>query len=160
VDAGHAYRADIYSLWAIPFEMFSGSQLNLHVFDHGTLADLNRSMNAVNRTDRLRIYHEFVSAMADSHPLPSLSVLGSEVPNFILLSVDRLYMAMIAVDYRRRLADFDVIFGRINRMLLILDHEATYREWRKRRALARLAAEQKRSNALVKYRTQARRPQC
>jgi pantothenate kinase-related protein Tda10 len=94
--------------------------------------------------------------MADSHPLPSLSVLGSEVPNSILRSVDRLYMAMGAVDYRRRLADFDVIFGRINRMLLILDHEAKYREWRKRRALARQAAEQKRSNALVKYQS----PKC
>ena len=65
VDARYAYRADIYSLGAILFEMFSGSQLNLHVFDHATLADLNRSMNAVNRGDRLRIYHEFAAAMAD-----------------------------------------------------------------------------------------------
>lgn len=85
--------------------------------------DLNRSMNAVNRTDRLRIYHEFVAAMADSHPLPSLSVLGSEVPKPILQSVDRLYMAMSAVDYRRRLSDYDVIFAKINRMLLILGHD-------------------------------------
>jgi serine/threonine protein kinase len=160
VDPHYAYLADIYSLGAVLFEMFSGSQLNLHVFDQGTLADLNRSMNAVKRADRLRIYHEFAAAMADSHPLPSLSVLGSDAPKSILRSVDRLYMAMSAVDYRRRLFDFDTIFNRINRMLFILDHETAYREWRKRRALARQVAEQKKLNALVKYRAQTRSPLC
>jgi serine/threonine protein kinase len=160
VDARYAYLADIYSLGAILFEMFSGSQLNLHVFDHGTLAALNRSMNAVNRADRLRIYHEFVAAMADSHPLPSLSVLGSKAPQSILLSVDRLYMAMSAVDYRRRSLPFDTIFTKVNRLIFILDHEIAYREWRERRALTRQASERKRSNALMKYRAQTRSALC
>ena len=144
VDPRFAFKADVYALGAVLFEMFCGSQLNLYIFDSATLADLNRTMNAVSREDRLRIYHQFIAEMADSHPLPSLRVLGSDAPSCILPLLNTLYMNMSAIDYRRRLGEFDHVFLQINRCLLILKHEIRYQEWRKKRAAVRQAAEKRR----------------
>ncbi len=147
VDAGFAFRADFYALGAILFEMFSGSQLNVHLFDNSTISALNSTMNVVNRPDRRRIYEQFVGEMAAARPLPSLGVFGSDVPGSILPLVDRLYMGLSAIDYRVRLVDFATIFSSVNRCVIILDHERAYREWRRRRQTVREAQRKRREHS-------------
>lgn len=129
-----AFRADIYALGAILFELFSGTQLNVLVFDRETTAALNQAMNAVDRSARMRTYESFVRDMADAHPLPSLGLFGGAVPLCILQLVDRLYMSLAAIDYRHRPSDFNSIFQDVNRCSLILEHVAAYQRWRLRRA--------------------------
>lgn len=134
-DPAIAFRADIYALGAILFELFSGTQLNLLVFDQATTADLNRAMNAVDRSARIRTYESFVRDMADAHPSPSLELFGEAAPRCILPLLNRLYMSLAAIDYRRRPSEFNTIFQEVNRCSLILQHEAAYqrlRLWRAR----------------------------
>jgi len=125
-----AFLADIYALGAILFELFSGMQLNVLVFDRETTVALNQAMNAVDRSSRIRTYESFVRDMADAHPLPSLGLFGRAVPLCILQLVDRLYMTLAAIDYRRRPSDFNSIFHDVNRCSLIVEHVAAYQRWR------------------------------
>ena len=143
VDPSYAIRADIYSLGAILFEIFARTPLVLHVFDTETLATLNQTMNTVDRAARVRVYDGFIANMADAHPLPSLAHFGDVIPSCIRPLVDRLYQSMAAVDYRKRLCDFDEIFSYINTSIWVLEHEDAYRRLRDFRARMKQAAEDK-----------------
>jgi serine/threonine protein kinase len=143
VDPMFAFGADVYSLGAVLFELFAGTPLNLQVFDWSMIADLQRTMNSVERTSRVRTYNNFVGAMASGHPPPNIGQFGGVVPHAILSLLNELYSAMAAIDYRRRLRSFDGIFSSINRCIWILDHEAAWQRWRQLRLRAKQAREEK-----------------
>jgi serine/threonine protein kinase len=137
VDPRFAFLGDIYALGAILFELFSGSKLNLHVMDRGTLASLNTAMNAVPAAQRVETYNGFVSSFAAARPLPSLGLYGTDAPACIIDLLDRLYMALSALDYRDRLKHFERIFAQINRCEFVVRHEAAYIRWREQKRLRR-----------------------
>jgi serine/threonine protein kinase len=143
VDAKFAIRADIFSLGAILFELFTGTPLFFQVFDWPTVADLQRTMTAVDRDQRVRTYEAFLKNMADSHPLPSIADFGNVAPACIVALVDRLYRSMAAIDFRIRLCEFGEIFSRINTCLWVLRHEAAYQRLRERRQRAKIARQEK-----------------
>ena len=153
VDPHYAICADIYSLGAILFEMFSGTPLFFQIFDWQWVFNLQATMNAVERSSRVRTYDGFVGAIADARPMPSLSQFGSGTPNFLTSQLDRLCRSMAAINYRRRLSDFDKIFSHINVCLWVLQHESACRRMRERRALARRAREEKQRRQDAKFKT-------
>ena len=141
-DAAFALGADMYSLGAILFELFTATPLTFQVFDASTIADLRQSMTAVDPAARVATYNSFLPSFADGHPLPSTRVYGL-IPKSVSSPVNNLYRALAAIDYRVRLRDFDRVFTQINTCLWILRHESTYRLWRVRRKLNRLARDTK-----------------
>jgi serine/threonine protein kinase len=150
VDPTLYYGSDIYALGAALFEMLSGTPLNPLIFDSATLNDLVTMMNAVSRADRIRIYNSFVSAMEASRPLPPLSYSAVQLPGGVAGILDGLYRGMCAIDYRKRVCDFQRIFSHINRTLIILRNEAKYQEWQRRRQLYKAKAEEKRQRLSAK----------
>jgi len=133
-----ALHADIFSLGAILFELFAGTQLTLHIYDGAFEEDLIRMMGAVRSGRRVETYNHFVADLAAARPLPSVAATGEPVPSCIRERLDALYQAMSALDYRERLRSFESIFRQINICLIILRHERQYRRWleakRQRRA--------------------------
>ncbi len=125
-----AFGADIYSLGAILFEMFSGSQLVTFLFDGSYTEELMEVMREVSSEKRRRTYHNFVESIAAAHPLPSLAAFGSNVPRCLRSQLDELYMSMCNLDYRKRLCDYRTIFRKIDVCVWILRHEEQYRRWR------------------------------
>ena len=135
VDSTIDFKADLYSLGTVFFELLTGLTLNSLIFDHATLDALSRTMNAVPKNDRVRIYDSFVSGMAASRPLPDLSSYGVNLPLSIFNILDQLYQDLCAIDYRYRLTDFRTIFSRLTRATLILKNDSAYQAWRKQKRL-------------------------
>jgi serine/threonine protein kinase len=135
-----ALKADVFSLGAILFEMFTGLTLVPLVFDSTSVNDLVFLMSKTRKGQRSRVYDGFVSSMSNAHPLPDVSGMGSVIPACIVERVDRLYRSMAAIDYHARLCDFERIFWQIQSALLVLRNEGAFRRWReekrRRRALA------------------------
>jgi serine/threonine protein kinase len=140
VDPRFAFKADFYALGAVLFELFTGSQLNLLIFDFATMSGLTATMNAVPASERVRIYNGFVSSLASSRPLPNINLFGADVPGSIAGLLDRLYKSLAALDHRDRLLDWRRVFMQIDRCVYVLKHEAAYRRWRERKRIRRQAA--------------------
>lgn len=132
-DPRFAFKGDMYALGTILFELFSGTRLNLHVFDGNTLAALNNAMNAVPIAKRIDTYNGFVGSFAAARPLPSLGLFGTDVPSSIVDLLNGLYMGLAALDYRDRLMNFERVFMQINRCLYVVRHEAAYYRWREQK---------------------------
>jgi serine/threonine protein kinase len=151
VDPAFAYGADIFSLGATLFEMFTGMQLGVQVFGPAMLLALRPYMLGIDRAERVKTFNEVVGSIADGHPLPDLATYGPLIPGCIRQRLDGLYKSMSAIDYRKRLTDFSRIFGQIDSCLLILRNEEKYSHWRrerqKRRAV-RLQRQQSKKGAI------------
>jgi len=151
VDPSFAYGADIFSLGATLFEMFTGMQLGVQVFGPAMLLALRPYMLGIDRAERVKTFNEVVGSIADGHPLPDLATYGPLIPGCIRQRLDGLYKSMSAIDYRKRLTDFSRIFGQIDSCLLILRNEEKYSHWRrerqKRRAV-RLQRQQSKKGAI------------
>src|ERR1700683_3032816 len=132
-DSTVALGADIFSLGASLFEMFSGVPLGVQLFDQAFQFDLLQAMAPVRRGDRKRIYNQFVGGIANSRPLPAVAAFSPTIPPCITSVVDELYRSMAALDYRFRIRDFGIVFLKINRGILILDNDEKIRQWRRRR---------------------------
>lgn len=134
-DPAIAFYGDFFSLGAILFELCTGTKLGIQIFDHQFRADLAQAMAAVKKGDRRRIYDQCVAALAHGHSLPDIRAFSTLMPSCIAFRVDGLYKAIAALDYRKRLCDFDQIFRRIDQSLIVLRNEEKYRRWRQLREI-------------------------
>jgi serine/threonine protein kinase len=125
-----AFAGDIYSLGAVLFELFTGQNLGVHVFDVAFWDGLAQAMTAVPRAKRRSIFEHFIDQMVVGRPLPSLRDYGGVVPMSIVDRLDRLYQGMAHLDYRTRLLDFSRIFSDVNACAIILRKEEAYRRWK------------------------------
>jgi serine/threonine protein kinase len=147
VDATIAFHGDMYSLGATLFELWSGAILGIQLFDPRFAGDLTQSMNAVHKRDRLRNYLGFVQNIAGAHPLPAIAAYRNGVPPSVSTLVEGLYQSMSALDYRRRLCDFDRIFLRIDQCLLVLKNEEKVRRWRQQKEVFKRNRDEKYARA-------------
>jgi serine/threonine protein kinase len=148
VDPSYAFGADVFSLGATLFELFTGVQLGIQLFGPTMLTALRPYMLGIDRAERVRTFNDVVGSIADGHPLPDLAVYGPAIPGCIRQRLDTLYKGMCSIDYRKRLIDFSRIFGQIDTCLLILRNEEKFRLWRQERQKRRAALLSKRKGVI------------
>jgi serine/threonine protein kinase len=124
-----ALKGDIFSLGATLFELFTGAVLVVQLYDLAFAADLTRAMGAVQKRERERMYLLYVQSLDAAHPLPSISAYASNVPLCIKNLVDGLYRGMAALDFRKRIPDFETVFLKIEQCLIVLRNQEKYRKW-------------------------------
>lgn len=137
-----AFKADVFGLGAILFEMFTGVKLGIQLFGPNLLRDLTTHLSQVPRGQRVAIYSHIVSDIARAHPLPSIHSINPLVPPSIRTQLDSLYRAMCEINYNNRNCHFPSIFRQVNTCILILKNEITYQRWqaeRQKRRAAKLA---------------------
>jgi serine/threonine protein kinase len=142
VDPRYAFKADVFSLGTILFEMLTGVNLGVHVFGPPLLTAFANHMMVVPRADRPSVYEQIVANISAANPLPSITAFAPLIPASIRSIVDQLYRGMCNFDYRARNCDFNSIFRHIDACVLILNNEVKYRRWqeeKRKRRLARLA---------------------
>jgi|ERR1041385_6261175 serine/threonine protein kinase len=127
-----AMRGDVFALGASIFEMFAGVPLGVQLFDESFQDSLIHAMGAVKRAERQRIFDEFVARIEDSRPLPSVAAFAPDIPAGIIQAVNDLYRSTAALDYRKRVCDFESIRRKLERCILTLDNEEKIRRWRSR----------------------------
>jgi serine/threonine protein kinase len=151
-----ALLGDVYSLGATLFELWAGTILGVQLFSPIFAGTLAQAMGAVQKRDRRRIYLQFVQSIASGNPLPGISAYSNDAPGCILHLLDDLYKSMAALDFRKRLSDYERIFLRIDQCLVVLRNQEKVARWRGRRELFRQNREVKcrlRRNELGSART-------
>ena len=138
-----AYKADVFALGAVLFEMVTGTVLGLHLFDPRFRSELTPMMAAIARGKRKETFDSLVPSIADGHPLPNLFAFAPTIPLSILPILDDLYKRMAHLDYRRRLCDFDRISLRIESCIKVLRNDEAYKKWREAKRLYKVALEKK-----------------
>jgi serine/threonine protein kinase len=138
-----AYKADVFALGAILFEMITGTVLGLHLFDPRFRSDLTPMMAAIARGKRKETFDKLVPSIADGHPLPNLFAFAPSIPRSILPLLDDLYKQMAHLDHRRRLCDFDRIWLRVESCTKVLRNEEAYKKWREAKQLRKAALKHK-----------------
>lgn len=152
VDPAIYFKSDVYALGTMFFELLTGTPLNPQIFDDSMIGDLARTMNVVPRSSRVRIYDQVAVALETGRILPPLQDFAPDLPRAIIATLDALYRGLCAINYRNRMCDFNLIFLYINRAVIILNNEAAYQSWQRRRELYRRNAELKRLRNLGRRR--------
>lgn len=116
----HNYCGDIYSLGAILFELFTKTPLNLNIYRTVNQDDLYAHFRIVPENRRIVVFDGLIDDFARSTDLPSIRMFNPSIPKPIAQEVDILYRRMANLDYRKREANFDRIFLRINICLKVI----------------------------------------
>jgi serine/threonine protein kinase len=127
-DAEAFRRADIYSLGAILFEMFTKQLLYPYIFDERFRSQISEIIrygagNLPFAGERLR---QTVGQIVRDVRLPEIYDFDNDVPVIICKRLNRLYKGMTNLDHRKRICDFQVIFGEVDRCIEVLQNRAKY----------------------------------
>lgn len=141
-NTGIAYAADMYSLGAILFELFARANLSGYLYSIQEITDkMIRPFSQVDDDAKRKLYFDqSIGALEAVRPLPDIEDVAPvrSIPESIKIRLNRLYKSMAALDYRKRIGQFDGIFLQVEimRRILLADLSRT----RKARFRARLRA--------------------
>lgn len=111
----HNFCADIYSLGAILFELFTRVELWTQIFKtNKEIYELISHFNVIPERNRLQVFDETIKGFDADRELFSVRAHDDSIPKAIANEVDLLYRAMARLDYRKRELNFNNIFMRIN----------------------------------------------
>lgn len=116
------YCAEIYSLGAILFELFTKTVLSSNIFRGNELLELPAHFYMIPEKERKNLFDDFIGGFARERDLPSVLLFGDSIPKSVATEVDRLYKSMVALDYRKRMTNFETIFLRIDICKKIIQH--------------------------------------
>jgi len=124
-------RADIYSLGAILFEMFTKQQLYPYIFNvrfNSRILEIIRyGVGAIPLAgERLK---QIVRQIVRDVRLPEIYDFDIDVPVVIRERLSRLYKGMANLDHEKRICDFQVVLREVDRCIEVLLNRAKYERW-------------------------------
>ena len=126
----HNCFADIYSLGAILFELFTKTILNSNIFRENEMRELSLYFNNIPERNRIEVFDGFMDGFAKDKELPNVELFDNMIPKVIAHEIDLLYKSLAALDYRNRLLDFQRIFLKINICEKIIKNRIIIQRWR------------------------------
>lgn len=116
---------DLYSLGTILFEMLTGRVFGNLVYSLEYLRELAATFTGIKATSREEMFQKILPDIIESHPLPNLWDITTDIPRSILERLDMLCKNMTdaRVDRRWRLCDYDRLFGQLEILIRILKWE-------------------------------------
>ncbi len=128
-----AFSADIFSLGAILFEIFTKTQLCLKIYDQSllqSLMGLGSYLLKTKKADRLKVFDGVIDTIVTSRRLPDIYSYNDLVPNSIKCHLNDLYKGMTHLNYNNRFQDSQSIFRKIEISILVLKNELKNRRWK------------------------------
>ena len=110
----HNYCADIYSLGAILYELFTRSGLFSLIYKNNELLEFVTHFDLIPQANRIEVFDGFIDTFSQERSLFSVRMHDESIPKPIAYEVDRLYQSMACLNYKKREKDFERIFLRIN----------------------------------------------
>ena len=129
----HAFCADIYSLGAILFELFTKMIFNDHIFKEDKIDDILVNFHTIPESNRIEVFDGFIGGFSKNRELPSIREYDANIPKDLVYEVDMLYRSLACLDYRRRQSDFQRIFHRINICEKVIKYHKKIERWRKKK---------------------------
>lgn len=126
----YTYGADIFSLGAILFEMFTQQVLTSHLYNAqivGDLLTIQHAIASMSAKDRINIYMNTIDSIKSSSVGPDIFSFNDFVPKSICYFLNSLYKSMIEFNCDKRLKDFSSIYRKLNICILILRNEKKYK---------------------------------
>lgn len=126
----HSCNADIYSLGTILFELFTKHILSSNIFRSNEMSEMSATFHQTDQRKRIEIFDDFIEGFAKDRKLPSIKLFDDNIPKVIIHEVDSLYQSLAALDYRKRLRDFQMIFLKINICEKIIKNRFKIERWK------------------------------
>jgi len=125
------FPADLFSLGAILFELFTRQILTQFIYDFRVLDDLSDFFaQRVPESQRREKFQALLPHIQAKSPLPDLRSVDNIAPSCIVDRLNHLYRCLSDFDYRKRARiTFPWIFRQVEICLIILENEAKYRQW-------------------------------
>jgi serine/threonine protein kinase len=140
----YTYSADIFSMGAILFEMFTHTLLTTQIYSPSYMQQFMYIGQVLSRMDpkkRLPAYKTMIKEAAKSIRLPDIYSFNEYVPGSIKLPLNRLYMDLAAINFADRIHDAMAIHRRLDICIKILRNENKYQIWLDRKKQRRLLFE-------------------
>lgn len=129
----HNFSADIYSLGAILFELFTKTILSSYIFVDTEIRKFSSYFYRIPEKDRMNVFDEFIEGFSKDRVLPSIREFEPAIQKTVAQQIDMLYRSLAALDYRKRAKDFQRIFSRINICEKVIRNLMKIEKWKKNR---------------------------
>lgn len=143
-------KADIFSLGATLFEMFTKTVLTTEIYSDSILRSLIGSATLLSKmpsTKRIETYNLISNEIDKAIKLPDISMYNDKVPGCIKNQLNQLYKNMVSPNYLKRIANPVSIHRKLDICIKTLRNEYKYLKWleeKKKRRLIKLEKMSKR----------------
>jgi len=146
----HVFLADIFSMGAILFEMFTQTLLTNEIYNRTVFSKIylaKQILSPMTKKNRFHTYKGISNDLTKLIQLPDIHSYNDNVPNCIRNHLNNLYKSLSAINFLNRLKSSNSIHRQIDICILILKNENKYLdhlEIKRKRRLQRIKKELRR----------------